>query len=129
MSNLQVIKFSLQPGHADFNIARKLCEESRVFYNAVNACLRARYFHKSTKEYADHIYDIPEQYGINVDKDGTWYSYNWVWEHVAKTVRNSLKNKHKIKLLTVKNSNKLLGNCVIIGPHTGDYGNFIRLVS
>ena len=108
MSDLQVIKFSLQPGHADFNIAHQLCEESRVFYNAVNACLRARYFHKSTKEYADHIYHIPEQYGINVDNDGSWYSYNWVWEHVAKTVRNSLKNKNKIKLLTVKQQQQII---------------------
>ena len=108
MSNLQVIKFSLQPGNSDFNIARKLCEESRVFYNAVNACLRARFFHKSKKEYADHIYHIPEQYGINVDNDGSWYSYNWVWEHVAKTVRNSLKSKNKIKLLTVKQQQQII---------------------
>lgn len=108
MSNLQVIKFSLQPGHTDFKLAYQLCEESRVFYNAVNTCLRARYFHKSTKEYADHIYHIPQQYDINVDNDGAWYSYNWVWENIAKTVRNSLKNKHKIKLLTVKQQQQII---------------------
>ena len=108
MSDLQVIKFSLQPGHTDFKLAYQLCEESRVFYNAVNACLRARYFHKSNKEYADHIYHIPEQYGINVDNDGTWYSYNWVWEYVAKTVRDHLKNKNKIKLLTVKQQQQII---------------------
>lgn len=108
MSDLQVIKFSLQPGHEDFTLALKLCEESRVFYNAVNACLRARFFHKSTKEYADHIYHIPQQYGINVDNDGSWYSYNWVWEHVAKKLRDSLKNKHKITLLTVKQQQQII---------------------
>lgn len=108
MSNLQVIKFSLTPGHSDFKIAQQLCEESRVFYNAVNSCLRARYFHKSTKDYASHIYDIPQQFNINVTNDGSWYSYNWVWEHVAKTIRNYLKNKNKIKLLTVKQQQQVI---------------------
>lgn len=60
MSDLQVIKFSLKPGHADFKIAHQLCSESRIFYNAVNSCLRARYFHKSAKEYASHIYDYSQ---------------------------------------------------------------------
>ena len=88
MSDLQVIKFTITPKHSDYRIAYKLCEESRVFYNAVNSCLRARYFHKSTKEYADHIYDIPQQFNIDVTNDGSWYSYNWVWENIAKTVKN-----------------------------------------
>ena len=108
MSNIQVIKFSLTPGHSDFKIAQQLCEESRVFYNAVNSCLRARYFHKSTKEYADHIYDIPQQFNIDVTINGSWYSYNWVWENVAKTIRNYLKNKNKIKLLTVKQQQQVI---------------------
>ena len=108
MSDFQVIKFSLTPGHSDFKIAQQLCEESRVFYNAVNSCLRARYFHKSTKEYADHIYDIPQQFNIDVTINGSWYSYNWVWENVAKTIRNYLKNKNKIKLLTVKQQQQVI---------------------
>lgn len=108
MSDLQVIKFSLQPGHADFKIAYQLCSESRIFYNAVNSCLRARYFHKSAKEYASHIYDIPRQYGIDVDIDGPWYSCNWVWEHVAKTVRDYLKKKNKLKILTVKQQQQII---------------------
>lgn len=108
MSNIQVIKFSLTPGHSDFKIAQQLCEESRVFYNSVNSCLRARYFHKSTKEYADHIYDIPQQFNIDVTINGSWYSYNWVWENVAKTVRKYLKNKNKVKLLTVKQQQQVI---------------------
>ena len=108
MSNLQVIKFTITPKHSDYRIAYKLCEESRVFYNAVNSCLRARYFHKSTKDYASHIYDIPKQFNIDVTNDGSWYSYNWVWENIAKTVRNYLKNKHKIKLLTVKQQQQVI---------------------
>ena len=108
MSDFQVLKFSLQPGHPDFKIAYQLCTESRIFYNAVNSCLRARFFHKSTKEYASHIYDIPQQYGIDVDIDGAWYSYNWVWDNVAKTVRDNLKKKNKIKLLTVKQQQQII---------------------
>lgn len=108
MSDLQVIKFSLTPEHSDFKIAQQLCEESRVFYNAVNSCLRARYFHKSTKDYASHIYDIPQQFNIDVTNDGSWHSYNWVWENIAKTVKNYLKNKHKIKLLTVKQQQQVI---------------------
>ena len=39
---------------------------------------------------------------------GHGIQYNWVWEHVAKTVRDHLKSKNKIKLLTVKQQQQII---------------------
>ena len=108
MGNKQVIKFVITPSHEDFTIAQKLCEESRIFYNAVLSCLRSRFFHKSKREYSSHIYDIPQQYSVNVTIDGAWYSNEWVWENVAKKVRDVLKEKNKISLLTVKQQQQIV---------------------
>lgn len=109
MTSKQVIEFVIRPGHPDFHHARSLSEDSRVIYNAVNSCLRARYFHKSNREYADHIYDIPQSYGIDVSIDtGNWYSYTWVWEHVGKKLFHHLKDKNKIVLMGVKQAQQVI---------------------
>lgn len=109
MTSKQVVEFVIRPDHPDFHHARSLSEDSRVIYNVVNSCLRARYFHKSNKKYADHIYDIPQSYGVDVSIDtGSWYSYTWVWEHVGKKLFHHLKDKNKIVLMGVKQAQQVI---------------------
>ena len=64
----QVLKFNISHSHPDYHIAVEQCNNSRIVRNAVNAVMRARFFHNSGNK-DNSIYTIPKEYGIDVAKE------------------------------------------------------------
>lgn len=80
----QVLKFNISQSHPDYHIAVEQCSNSRIVRNAVNAVMRARFFHNSGNK-DNSIYIIPKEYGIDVAKE-LKFSYSSMWSNVGRAI-------------------------------------------
>ena len=81
----QVLKFNISHSHPDYHIAVEQCNNSRIVRNAVNAVMRARFFHNSGNR-DNSIYTIPMEYGIDVAGNELKFSYSSIWSKVGKEI-------------------------------------------